>query len=155
MATCFDSIESSSGFPKNRSNVSKFIVHSGIPNAYSVRDPRMHLQCWYNESVLWNAWWLNTVETCCHKNILCNKWLCLTEIYTLYESRSSYPSTYHALSKLHKPCTVKQHPAYFLQLSLLLTKRRMACRLGITWFTNERKSYPESPHTIHITRKKN
>ena len=24
MATCFDSIESSSGFPKNRSNVSKF-----------------------------------------------------------------------------------------------------------------------------------
>jgi len=31
MATCFDSIESSSSFPKNRSNVSKFIVHSGIP----------------------------------------------------------------------------------------------------------------------------
>jgi len=33
MATCFDSIESSSGLPKNRSNVSKFIVHVGIPNA--------------------------------------------------------------------------------------------------------------------------
>jgi hypothetical protein len=27
MATCFDSIESSSGLPENRSNVSKFIVH--------------------------------------------------------------------------------------------------------------------------------
>ena len=37
MATCFDSIESSSGLPKNRSNVSKFIVHSGIPNAYSCK----------------------------------------------------------------------------------------------------------------------
>jgi hypothetical protein len=33
-ATCFDSIESSSDLPKNRSNVSKFIVHSGIRNAY-------------------------------------------------------------------------------------------------------------------------
>jgi len=31
MTTCFDSIESLSGLPKNRSNVSKFIVHSGIP----------------------------------------------------------------------------------------------------------------------------
>jgi hypothetical protein len=29
MATCFDSVESSSGLPKNRSNVSKFIVHYG------------------------------------------------------------------------------------------------------------------------------
>ena len=36
--------------------------------------------------VLWKAWWwLNTVETCCHKNILCNKLLCLTGIFTLYE----------------------------------------------------------------------
>ena len=35
MATCFDSIESSSGLAKYRSNVSKFVVHSGIPNAYS------------------------------------------------------------------------------------------------------------------------
>jgi hypothetical protein len=33
LATCFDSIESSSDLPKNRSNVSKFIEHSGIPNA--------------------------------------------------------------------------------------------------------------------------
>jgi hypothetical protein len=31
MATCFDSIEPSLGLPKNRSNVSKFIVHYGIP----------------------------------------------------------------------------------------------------------------------------
>ena len=31
MATCFDCIESSSGLPKNRFNVSKFIVHSGGP----------------------------------------------------------------------------------------------------------------------------
>jgi len=31
MATCFDSIETSSGLPKNRSNVSTFEVHSGIP----------------------------------------------------------------------------------------------------------------------------
>ena len=35
MATCFDSIESSSALPKNISNVSKFIVYSGIPNAYN------------------------------------------------------------------------------------------------------------------------
>jgi hypothetical protein len=35
MATCFDSVESSSGLPKNRSNVSKFIVHSGISNTAS------------------------------------------------------------------------------------------------------------------------
>jgi len=33
MATCFDSIELSSGLPKNRSSVSKFIVHSAIPYA--------------------------------------------------------------------------------------------------------------------------
>jgi len=36
MATCFDSTESSSGLPKKRSNVSKFIVHSGIPNAFGI-----------------------------------------------------------------------------------------------------------------------
>jgi len=35
MATCFDCTESSSDLPKNRSNVSTFIVHSGISNAYS------------------------------------------------------------------------------------------------------------------------
>jgi len=35
MATCFDCIESSLGLPKDRSNVSQFIVHSGIPNAFS------------------------------------------------------------------------------------------------------------------------
>jgi hypothetical protein len=29
MATCLDSIESSSGLPRNRSNVSKFVVHFG------------------------------------------------------------------------------------------------------------------------------
>jgi len=32
--TCFDSIESSSGLLENRSNVSKYIVHSGIPKPY-------------------------------------------------------------------------------------------------------------------------
>jgi len=32
MATCFDSTESSSGLPKNRSNLSIFVVHSGIPD---------------------------------------------------------------------------------------------------------------------------
>jgi len=36
MATCFDSIESSSGLLKNRSDVSKFIVHSGIPNVFGI-----------------------------------------------------------------------------------------------------------------------
>jgi len=36
MATCFDCIESLSGLPKNRYNVSTFIVHSGIPNAYNI-----------------------------------------------------------------------------------------------------------------------
>jgi len=41
---------------------------------------------WYIGSVLWKAWWwFNRVETCCHKNILHNKLLCVTEIYTLYE----------------------------------------------------------------------
>jgi len=35
MATCFDCIELSSGLTKNRSNVSKSTVHSGIPNPYS------------------------------------------------------------------------------------------------------------------------
>ena len=36
MATCFDCIESSSGLPKKRSNVSKFVVHSAFPNVYIV-----------------------------------------------------------------------------------------------------------------------
>ena len=31
MVTCFDYTESSSGLPKDRSNVSKFIMHSGFP----------------------------------------------------------------------------------------------------------------------------
>jgi hypothetical protein len=35
IATCFDPIESSSGLPKNRCNVSKFIVYSGIRNTYN------------------------------------------------------------------------------------------------------------------------
>jgi hypothetical protein len=34
-ATCFNCIELSSGLLENRSNVSIFIVHSGIPKAYS------------------------------------------------------------------------------------------------------------------------
>jgi len=73
MATCFDSIESSSGLPKNSSNVS-----TGIPECT--------IKFWYIGSVLWKAWWwLSRVETCCHKNILSNKLLRLTEIYTLYE----------------------------------------------------------------------
>jgi len=85
MVTCFDSIESLSGLAKNRSNVSKFTVHSGIPNA-CVWDPRMHYKFWYIGSVSWKAWWwLNRVETCCHRNILCKKLLCSTEIYTLYK----------------------------------------------------------------------
>ena len=41
-ATCFDSNESSSGLPKNRSKVSRFIVHSGIPNAYSKKVKQSH-----------------------------------------------------------------------------------------------------------------
>jgi len=32
-ATCFNTIESSSGLLENRSNISTFIVHSGIPKA--------------------------------------------------------------------------------------------------------------------------
>jgi hypothetical protein len=34
-ATCFNSIESSSGLSEKRSNVSTVIVHSGIPKAYN------------------------------------------------------------------------------------------------------------------------
>jgi hypothetical protein len=46
----------------------------------------MHSVSRYSGSVLWKAWWwLNRVKTCCLKNILCNKLLCLTKIYTLYE----------------------------------------------------------------------
>ena len=45
----------------------------------------MHCKFWCTGSVLWKAWWwLNRVETCCHKNILCNELFCLTESYTLY-----------------------------------------------------------------------
>jgi hypothetical protein len=49
-------------------------------------DPWMH----YKILIHWicfleGLWWLNRVETCCHKNNLCNKLLCMTEIYTLYE----------------------------------------------------------------------
>jgi len=52
----------------------------------TVWDPRMHYKFWYIGSVLWKVWWwLNRVETCCYKNILCTKLLCLTGIYTLYE----------------------------------------------------------------------
>ena len=36
MATCFDCIESSSGLPKNRCNISKFILHSEIQNAFGI-----------------------------------------------------------------------------------------------------------------------
>jgi hypothetical protein len=36
MATCFDTVQSSSGLPKNRYNVSKFIVHSGISNTFGI-----------------------------------------------------------------------------------------------------------------------
>jgi hypothetical protein len=51
----------------------------------SVWDPRMQYKFWYFGSLLWKAWlWLNRVEACCHKNVLYNKLLCLTEIYTLY-----------------------------------------------------------------------
>jgi len=57
----------------------------GDPKGLRVWDPRMHYKFRYIGSVLWKAWWLNRVETCCHKNILFNKLLCLTEIYTLYE----------------------------------------------------------------------
>jgi len=35
-ATCFNCIESSSGLLENRSNVSTFIVHSGVPKAYNI-----------------------------------------------------------------------------------------------------------------------
>jgi hypothetical protein len=90
MAICFDSTESSSGFPKNRYNVSKFIVHSGIPRPDD--DSR--------------------VEICCHKNILCNKLLCLTEIYILYE--------------LDKPVPVAQWPR-------CLSRRSAAARLLRSW----------------------
>jgi len=63
-----------------------YAILSTLLPIVSVYDPRIHYKFWYNGSVLWKAWWwLNTVETCCHKNILCNKLLCLIEIYTLYE----------------------------------------------------------------------
>jgi hypothetical protein len=46
---------------KNRSNVSKFILHSGIPEFIKIYsafwDPRMHYQFWYIESVFWKTWW--------------------------------------------------------------------------------------------------
>ena len=52
-----------------------------IPNV-NIWDPKMY-KLWYIGSVLWKAWWwLNIDETCCHKNILCNTLLRLSEIYT-------------------------------------------------------------------------
>jgi len=78
MATCFDCIESSSGLPKNRSNVSKFIVHSGIPECTIHFDT---LDLFFgrpdDDSVEWKHVAIRT--------ILYNKLLCLTEIYILYE----------------------------------------------------------------------
>jgi hypothetical protein len=58
-----------------------------------IRPSRVQIQCikmnykfWYIGSVLWKAWWwTNRVETCCQKNILRNKLLCLSEIYKLCE----------------------------------------------------------------------
>jgi len=44
MATCFGYIEPSSGLPKNRSSVSKFILHSGIPKAYNTHCKRLESQ---------------------------------------------------------------------------------------------------------------
>jgi len=44
MATCFDSIDSSSGLPKNRCNVSKF--YSAFWDPKRVWDPRMHYKFW-------------------------------------------------------------------------------------------------------------
>jgi len=71
----------------------------------SVWDPRMHYKFWYIGSVLWKAWlWLNTVETCCHKNIWCNKLLCLTEIYALYEASSGW--SWH-LKSSRFPCDLE------------------------------------------------
>jgi hypothetical protein len=59
---------------------------STVPAIVSVWDPRMHYKFWYIGSVLRRAWWwLSRVETYCHKNNLCNKLLCLTKMYTLYE----------------------------------------------------------------------
>ena len=65
----------------------------------------MHYEFWYIESFPWKAWWwLNRVETCCHKNILCNKLLCLTETYILYESfyllYSGYNLYLHLIKKV-------------------------------------------------------
>jgi hypothetical protein len=42
---CFDSIEPSSGLPKNKSKVSRFtsIVHSGIPNAFWISEGTINL----------------------------------------------------------------------------------------------------------------
>jgi len=61
-----------------------YTIVSTVLTIVSVWDSRMHYKFWYIGSVLWKIWrLLNRVETCCHKNNLCNKLLCLTEIYTL------------------------------------------------------------------------
>jgi hypothetical protein len=90
--TCSNCIDSSSGLVENRSNVSTFIVHSGIPKAYNRRysqynwDPRMHYESCYIGSVLLKAWWwINTVETCCLKCNYIIKLLCLTVFCISYE----------------------------------------------------------------------
>ena len=51
MATCFDSIESSSGLPKNRSNVSKCIGYFGIAKAYNSYYRRYSSTCVGNLSI--------------------------------------------------------------------------------------------------------
>ena len=75
------------------SSSSSYIYHGVGP----LVDPfRSHVSNLLHKIFLWQNvstvlshhqawWWLSRVETCCHKNILCNKLVCLTEIYTLYE----------------------------------------------------------------------
>jgi hypothetical protein len=68
----------------------RFLTHVLLYQLYypleAFGNPECTIKFWNIGYVLWKAWWwFNRVETCCHKNVLCNKLLCLTEIYNLYE----------------------------------------------------------------------
>jgi len=72
-ATCFNSIESSSGLPKNRSSVSTFTVHSGIPKAYN-RWYSQYKSTHVSQSSLWLVYFYIDCTTYYKPDCVCSLW---------------------------------------------------------------------------------
>jgi hypothetical protein len=84
-------VESLSGL-NNRSIVSTFIVHFGIPNAFEIPECTIKfdtLALFFGRPDDDST----EAETCRFKNILYNKMLCLTRFYTLYELDKHFEMT--------------------------------------------------------------